>query len=356
MGKKYGLPEHQFPTMVIGSLPRPQWVRDVISERALGQISETEADRLLAPAVLFAIRMQEKAGLDYVSDGEWRRENYVSVFADRANGFTRSNSPGLHSTHVTSRVSTRRPIACEDAAFLRENTKGRILVPLPSPFTVGRHLWHPELSRSAYPDRDSFVMDCADILREEVLSLARLGVDAIQIDEPWQAWLSNPELYHLNTPAEIEAGVELAIRTVNQVIDGLDEVFISVHLCHSHGVAADRSPDESVLMEAVHRIHAHRFAMEFNSPASGGFDKLAQYPADKILGVGVIDPTSPEAEGVETVLERAQQAMQFVAPERIVLNPDCGFATSAHSPRNLDTAYKKLKVMCEAAEELRHRS
>ena len=342
--------------MVIGSLPRPQWVQDVIAEITQKRISEEEADRLLDTAILFAIRLQERAGLDYISDGEWRRENYVGVFADRIGGFSHETVEGkrLSWPLVTSRLESRRSISCDDAEFLRRNTERRIMVPLPSPFTIGLHMWHPELSADAYPTREEFVQECVTIIRQEVVALSAIGVDAIQLDEPWQAWLSNPGAYHLDSDQDIQAAVELSVKSVNQVMEGLDDMFFSVHLCHSHRMELVPSASTyNPLMDVVNKIDVDRFAMEFNSPASGGFEKLNRFPEDRILGLGVINPTSFDVETVEDVISRVEAGLQFVSADRIVLNPDCGFATSAASPQDLDVAYRKLCVMCEAAESLR---
>ncbi len=347
--------EKLYPTMVIGSLPRPAWVRDVIAERTRGLLGEEEADRLLDPGILFAIRMQERAGLDYISDGEWRRENYVRVFADRVSGFTRDPAAGF-APRVTGRLVRERAIVCDDADFLRRHTDRRIVVALPSPFTISMHLhlWYPEWSTAVYPHREAFVEDCARIIREEALALTALGVDAIQLDEPWQAWLTSPKYYHLDTDADIRAAVELSIHSVNMVTAGLTNAYVSVHLCHSHGV--EGAPDQTTfnpLMEAVNRMNADRFAMEFNSAASGGMAKLKDFPADRILGLGVLSPNDEHIETTDEIIERVERALEFVPRERLVINPDCGFATSAALVRDLDRTYAKLSVMCQAAERLR---
>ena len=347
--------DQSFPTMVIGSLPRPAWVRDVIAARTQGRLADEEADRLLDPGILFAIRMQERAGLDYISDGEWRRENYVRVFADRVGGFTRDPTAN-YAPRVIDRLVRERAIVCDDASFLRRHTDRRTMVALPSPFTISMHLWDPKTSSAVYPHRESFVEDCAGIIREEILALTAIGVDAIQLDEPWQAWLTDPQRYHLNTDADIHAAVELSIHSVNTVTAGLVDASISVHLCHAHGVAGE--PGETTfnpLMEAVNRMNADRFAMEFNSVASGGMAKLKDFPADKILGLGVLCPDGERVETEEEIVERVECALKFVSPDRLVINPDCGFATSAALARDLDRAYAKLSVMCRAAERLRHR-
>ena len=186
-----------FETYVVGSLPRPQWVRELIEDRKSGAVSWADADRLLDAAVPSAIAMQERAGVDYVSDGEWRRESYVKVFADAVGGF----GYDLHTEHsairvsslpypaVVERLSPRGPIAVDEARFLRARAAGRIIVAVPSPYTIGRRMWTEEHSRDAYPTREEFIDDCVPVVRDEIARLAAEGVDAVQLDEPWLALL-----------------------------------------------------------------------------------------------------------------------------------------------------------------------
>ena len=104
---------------------------------------------------------------------------------------------------------------------------------------------------------------------------------------------------------------------------------------------------------AVHGTRVDRLAMEFNSPVAQQLQSLEGFPPDKILGLGVIDPGSSQVEPPELVVRRAEKALQFVQKERLVLNPDCGFATTANSSGDLDTVYRKLSAMCEGARMLR---
>ena len=189
----------KFATMVVGSLPRPQWVRDLIEDRKAGLVSEAEADRLLDDAVPSAVHMQERAGLDFVSDGEWRRESYVKVFADSVGGFAPDlieieapRGSGLAYPAVVSKLEPRRPIAADEARFLRPRTGRKVIVAVPSPYTIGRRMWSPAHSKRAYPTSEEFMEACIPIVREEIRELERLGVDAVQIDEPWLALLVDP--------------------------------------------------------------------------------------------------------------------------------------------------------------------
>ena len=347
-----------FPTMVIGSLPRPLWVQDVIADRIAGRLSEPEADSLLDSAALSAILMQERAGLDFISDGEYRRENYTRVFADKVGGFRREKAQRgplqLHA-FVVDELQPRGAIVSGEAEFLRRHTDRKVLVTLPAPCTIGDLLWHPQHSAEAYPTRESFVRACVPILRDEILALSQLGVDAVQLDEPLLPRLAGPETYDLELNlASLEGAVELSVETINEVTTGLDDIFISVHLCHAHGAKSEVIPHaRDLIMGGVLRMRADRFAMEFNSPVAQELQSLESFPNDKILGLGVIAPGSPEVETPEIVVQRVETAMQFVGKERLTLNPDCGFATTARNGANFDRAFLKLSAMCEGARRLR---
>ena len=141
-----------FPTTVIGSLPRPVWVRELILARKNGQISEEETDRLLDPAIESVLRLQELAGLDELTDGEWRRESYVKVFADRVRGFKPDLNPsgGLPYPAVVEQIEYHRPLAADEIHYIRKRTQRRIKATLPAPYIIGRRMWHAEYSKAAY--------------------------------------------------------------------------------------------------------------------------------------------------------------------------------------------------------------
>ena len=141
-----------FPTTVIGSLPRPAWIRDIILDRKAGDLDETSADKLLNPAVEAAVRLQERAGLDEVTDGEWRRESYVKVFAERVHGFENDlikidETPTYPA--VVGRLESDRPLVVDESRFIRPLTGRRIKTTIPAPYIIGRRMWHPEHSKKA---------------------------------------------------------------------------------------------------------------------------------------------------------------------------------------------------------------
>ena len=350
-----------FPTMVVGSLPRPRWVMDLIEDRKFGRIGVEEADMLLDDAVPLAIRMQERAGLDFVSDGEWRRESYVKVFAEAVGGFEndliRDHSSSISSIAypaVVSELRPMRPIAAGEAVFLREHTKASTLVAVPSPYTLARRMWSSDHSTGAYGTREEFMEACVPIVRGEVQALLDLGVDAVQIDDPWLGLLVDPVYRERDGITDIDHEIEQSIRGVNAATEGIDPAPLSVHLCHAHfdREHATTGPYD-LIMEALGEMRVRRFAIELATPDAGGLDSLRRFPEDKVLGLGVIDHTDVHVETPQEVAARAQRAMEYVSMERISLNPDCGFAPSSTNPMDLDEAYLKLSAMCRGASLLR---
>lgn len=352
-----------FPTIVVGSLPRPQWIMELIEDRKLGRVGEAEARLLLDAAIPSAVRMQERAGLDYVSDGEWRRESYVKVFADAVNGFRPDLIPSggprassLRYPAVVSRVSPGRPIALDEARFLKRRARGKVTVAIPSAYTIGRRMWSAEHSSSAYPTREEFMEACVPIVRREVQGLIALGVDAVQLDDPWLALLVDPAYREREGITDTDHEIALSVKCVNDTVEGIEGALLSVHLCHAHFARrhGTKGPYD-LIIEALGDMKVHRFAMELATPDAGGVGVLRRFPRDKVLGLGVIDHTDTHVETPEEVVARVERAMELVPKERITLNPDCGFSPSSVNPMDFDEAYLKLKAMCQGARLLRER-
>jgi 5-methyltetrahydropteroyltriglutamate--homocysteine methyltransferase len=336
-------------------------VLDVVEERKAGRLPPGDADALLDAAIPSAVRLQERAGLTYVSDGEWRRESYVKVFCEHVDGFEHAPRhaivPGAAPDPcVVSEIRQREPITAAAARFLRDLTSRRTLVTLPSPFILGWRLWDPVASADAYPTRDDFMDACVPILRAELESLRDLGVDHVQIDEPWLLMLGDPAHRERYGVDDYEREIERCVSVVNATLEGLAGLPTSLHLCHGHFKRQRAtSGGYDPIMRALGRFHVDRLALEFAAAESQGVSALAAFPEDKILGLGVIDHCDPRVEEPEDVVARAEAALRYVAPERLTLNPDCGFAPGSQNPVDLDEAYLKLKALCAGAELLRER-
>src|SRR2546426_1055335 len=175
-----------FPTTVVGSMPRPQYVKTLLAAGSRTGEHDPAWQRHTDDAVRIAIDMQEQAGIDIVSDGEWRRESYVDVIGEIMTGFrwVQRETFAYHQV-VTERMTPRRPgVIAEEARFLKEHTDRRVKVALPSPYLIGQRMWMPEHSQAAYPTREAFCEALVPVLRNELLAIRDVGVDVIQFDEP----------------------------------------------------------------------------------------------------------------------------------------------------------------------------
>ena len=360
MAEAQSVQDLPFATYVVGSLPRSQWVRDVIEDRKAGRISEVAADELFDSAILSAIRMQERAGLDYISDGEWRRNSYIAVVSEHVDGFENGLMPNLlkpdvlSDPAVVSQLESRGNLATDAARFLRSNTDRRTIVTIPSPYILGWRMWHPEASKAAYQSRQEFMEACVPILRDELRRLAEAGVDHVQIDEPWLLMLLDPDHRARVGIREIDYEMEMCVRMANAVLEGADGLSTSLHLCNGHFRRQSySSSDYLAIIDALGEINVGRLALEFSSSQVHAIGSLARFPKGKTLGLGVINNCNPEVESPEKIVQRAEAALEYVPSNRITLNPDCGFSPSSQNPMDFDEAYRKLSAMCLAAQMLR---
>ena len=349
-----------FPTFVVGSLPRPKWVQELIEDRKSRIIDEHTSSQILDDTIPSVLRMQERAGLDFVSDGEWRRESYVKVFSDAVNGFkndliydgTAISKIGYPA--VVSKMKVQRSIATNEAEFLIKNTNHNTLVALPSPYTIARRMWSPDHSGKTYSTREDFMDACIPIIKDEIRQLINIGVTTIQLDDPWLALLVDPLYREREKITNVDHEIRQSIKGINESLIDFPKGIMSVHLCHAHfNRKHGTTGSYDLIIEALHQMNVNRFAIEFATPDAGGIDVLRKFPKDKLLGLGVIAPTDPIVETPSVVIERTMAAMEFIQPNQITLNPDCGFAPSSANPMDLDEAYLKLTAMCEAANKLR---
>ena len=348
-----------FATTVIGSLPRPAWVRDVVLDRKAGHLGEAEADRLLDAAIDGAIRLQERAGVDEVTDGEWRRESYVKVFADRVRGFRPDINPsgGLPYPAAVAPIEYHQEIVAPEIRYVRARTSRRVKATLPAPYIIGRRMWHPEHSRAAYPKREQLMRDCIGVLRREIEAVRAAGADTVQLDEPWLATLVDPKYRAEEGITDARYEMDLCADLLNETLDGLTGIETSVHLCHAHFARQHKTEGSyDLIMPALARVRAGIISLELATPAAGGYASLTGFPSAPRLGLGCIDHCDRRVESVDDVIARVDAASRYVDRDRIVLHPDCGFAPSVQNPMDLDEAYEKLRVMSDAAARLRERS
>lgn len=347
-----------FPTAVVGSLPRPDYVREIVVDGW----REDGWERRLDAGVAFALSVQEAAGIDMISDGEWRRASYIGIIAEMAHGFELGYAPdGRPWTVVTGDVSSKATgVIAAEVAFLRARTTRLIKATLPSPALLAERMWDAEQSSSVYESPRAFAEAVVPILRAEAALVAAAGADMIQVDDPHLCLLVDPEVraQYDDDWDGADAEAEFSADMDNEVLaDVGNDVVRAVHLCRRAGARvrgeAYHSGDYDHIVNDLSRLEVDHLTLEFTSPGSGDVDVLEQLPDNFEIGLGCVSVHPGEVDEPQTIVERVEQAVEVVGAERIVLNPDCGFAPGSAAKVELDEVYRKLRNQVEAAKQLR---
>ena len=344
-----------FPTSVVGSLPRPAFVLDLINERPPLPPERYRAE--MEAAVRFAVAMQEHAGIDVLTDGEWWRKSYIGVIAELAHGFELGALPdGRPFTLVVDKLSPKTPgFIANEVTFLKTITTRQIKSTLPSPALLGERMWSGEKSAKAYPNRNDFVRACVPVLRRELELIRDAGADIAQIDDPHLCLFVDPEVRAKYS--DPDAAAAFAVDMINEVVTGVSGIKIAVHLCRRAGGRArgevEHGGGYGPIIRHLNRLKVHHLTMEFTTPSAGDMAVFKELREDLEIGLGCVDVTPGRIDSAETIAARVRQALKFLAPERITLNPDCGFAPGSGAVVSIDEAYKKLCNEAEAARMLR---
>jgi 5-methyltetrahydropteroyltriglutamate--homocysteine methyltransferase len=373
-----------FPVTSVGSWPRPPELLRTARAVRRGQAEASDFRRAADDAVRETVRLQEEAGVELVTDGEQRRDNFYSFVADKLEGvrlmtlaamldvvedragFERIlrtlDVPAYSISNPTcvGRIARREPLAVEEAAFVRQHTDRGIKVALPGPYLLTRALWVPEVTGRVYGSREELGHDVVALLRAELADLVAAGVDFVQLDEPVLTELVFTRgqtrtfmcaaLAAGKDPAE---ELELAVALVNRVLDGFAHVRTGLHVCRGNW-----SRDESTLLRGGYaplrpyfeRMSARQLVLEYATERAGD---LVPVPG-KELGLGVVNPRSDRVETPAEIAAAVRRAAALVPAQAVFLNPDCGFGTFSARPLNSPAiASRKLAAMAEAARALR---
>lgn len=353
-----------FFTQVIGSLPRPKLVREVLANK--DRLGPATLRSRMDDLVLFAIRLQEQAGLDVVSDGEWRRSHYIREFLSRVGGFERcrryQHQGEVKFTEVAvARMLDDEPVFAEDARFLTRNTNRVTKFALPSPFLVAVRYWHEDYSRDAYPTVQHFIEHLAEILAREACALVDAGIDIVQLDDPALTYFCDRTLMtggdthdeRLRRDWDVERQLPEAIAAINHIACGL-KAEVHVHCCHSvYKRQSDVKGDYQPILPRLSQLNADRVNLEFAYPGTGDVSDLGLLPQHLHAGMGVVDVRREQLQTVDEIAALARAGAAEIDPQRIALNPDCGFAPDAGEPPTIDEAFEKLSRLTQAAARLR---
>lgn len=336
-----------FPTTIVGSFPQPDWLIDRAKlagrfpprtrAKELWRIPPQYLEVAQDDATLIAIRAQEEAGLDIVSDGEIRRESYSNRFATALEGVDLDN-PGTaldRSGHpnpvprIVGKIRRMHAVEVEDLKFLRANTDRMVKITVPGPFTMLQ-----QAQNDFYKSEEEAAMDYAAAVNAEIRDLFAAGADVVQIDEPYMQ-------------ARPEKARQYGLAALNRALDGITGT-TAVHICFGYAAIIHERPSGYSFLPELAGCSCKQISLE---TAQSHLDCSALAALDgKRLMVGCIDLSDPQVESVETIVERIERALPYVKPENVILAPDCGMK---YLPR--ETAVGKLRAMVEAAKVLRQK-
>lgn len=376
-----------FPVTMVGSWPRSNELLRAQKLKRAGQLSASEFEKLADDAVLEVLRLQEKAGVDIVTDGEQRRDNFYSFVSEKLGGvklMTLSEmldiiedkeafekilktldvpAYSLSNPTCVGKIERKTPLALNELQFLKKHTKKPVKIPLPGPYLLTRAMFVKEVTKKVYKSKEELAVDVVRILRDEIRELIEAGADFIQFDEPvlTEVAFSRGKTRTFMCASLAASGdptkeLEFAVSLINQVLEGLPPVFTGLHICRGNW-----SKDESTLLEGTYaplkpwleRLNVKQLVLEYATERAG--DVMAF--GGKSLGLGVCNPRTDVIERPEEIVEMVEKALKLYAPEQIYLNPDCGFGTFSNSPvATSGIAALKMQAIAKAAKELRKRN
>jgi 5-methyltetrahydropteroyltriglutamate--homocysteine methyltransferase len=334
-----------FPTTLVGSYPQPDWLIDRqqlagrfpprVRARELWRIPEPWLAEAQNDATILAIRAQEAAGLDVITDGEIRRESYSNRFATALAGVD-IDHPGTaldRSGHpnpvprIAGRIRRLGPVLVEDLKFLRAHTARTIKMTIPGPFTMSQ-----QAQNDHYPSEEEAAMDYAVAVNEEIRDLFGAGADIVQVDEPYMQ-------------ARPEKARRYGLRALNRALEGVTGT-TAVHICFGYAAIIHERPSGYSFLPELADAPVRQISIE---TAQSGLDcaVLARLE-DKHIILGCLDLEDPAVESPATIVARVKRALPYVRADRIILAPDCGMK---YLPR--DVAFGKVRAMVEAAALLR---
>ncbi|MBS1177498.1 MAG: putative 5-methyltetrahydropteroyltriglutamate-homocysteine methyltransferase [Proteobacteria bacterium] len=336
-----------FPTTIVGSFPQPDWLIDReklagrfpprVRARELWRIPPQYLNEAQDDATLIAIRAQEEAGLDIVSDGEIRRESYSNRFATALDGVD-LDQPGTaldRSGHpnpvprIVGRIRRRHAVEVEDLNFLRAHTDRRIKITVPGPFTMLQ-----QAQNDFYANEEEAAMDYAEAVNAEIKDLFAAGADVVQIDEPYMQ-------------ARPEKARQYGLAALNHALQGVQGT-TAVHICFGYAAIIHQRPSGYSFLPELAQCSCRQVSIE---TAQSNLDcSVLQSLGDKQVMVGCIDLSDPQVESAATVVQRIERALPYIKPENVILAPDCGMKYLSR-----ETAIGKLRAMVDAAQILRKR-
>ena len=330
---------------VVGSLLRPAALVELRRQHDAGELDASRFKREEDQHVEAAIRMQEDAGIDVVTDGEQRRYAFFGHLVESFDGFDKEGGWAfrdetgdkvlLQRPVVVGRLRRRRHLCAEEFAYLRGRTDHPAKVTLVSAQQAAAY-YDPEKSRDAYPTRDAYLADIVDVSRQEIDELVRLGCTYVQIDAPQYAALLDPKIRagYRERGSDPEQLIDRCIELDNAIIENHPGVTFAIHICRGNNQSKFYAEgDYEPISRIFEKTLFNRFLLEYDDERSGGFEPLRHLPEDRVAVLGLVTTKKPRLETDDELTRRIEEASQFVPLERLALSPQCGFASTMEGNR-----------------------
>jgi 5-methyltetrahydropteroyltriglutamate--homocysteine methyltransferase len=333
------------PTTLVGSYPQPDWLIDRqklgsrlpprVRLQELWRVAPEWLEQAQDDATLLAIRDQERAGLDILTDGEMRRESYSNRFATALDGIDLDNpGKGIDRTgnpnivpRIAGKIRRKHPVEVRDVEFLRKNTDRPIKMTVPGPFTMAQ-----QAQNDYYKSEEEMLVDYAAAVNEEIKDLFAAGADVVQVDEPYMQ-------------ARPEKARQYAVMALDRALDGVTGT-TAVHLCFGYAAIVHQRPTGYSFLPELADTKVNQISIE---TAQSSLDcSILEKLRGKTIILGVLDLSSNEVEAPEVVAARIRRALPFVDADRMIVAPDCGMKYLSR-----EAAFGKMKAMADGARIVR---
>ncbi len=350
----------------VGSLLRPSYLLQARERFAADQLSGREFKGIEDRAVNEAIALQEAVGIDAVTDGEMRRDLFLSQLVQSTSGFEKlpptkylwyhmdgTEDVATLTYGLTDRLRRKRSLSSEELSYLRGRTERPIKVTVPSP-TMFVFYWVPGISDGAYPSITEFLDDVTDILRDEVVELVRLGARYIQIDAPEFGIGLEPrqQEWFRSKGFGFERMVPEGVERINTILGEHPEITCGLHVCRGNNRSRymGKGSYAAIAEQIFPRTRAQRLLLEYDDERSGDFSPLIRVPDDKTVVLGLITTKTPRVETSNEVEDRIREASRYIPLERLALSTQCGFASVAKgNDISAESQERKLRLVAEVA-------
>ncbi|MDA3056467.1 MULTISPECIES: cobalamin-independent methionine synthase II family protein [unclassified Campylobacter] len=384
-----------FSTSLMGSMPRSQELLLARKKQILGKISKSEVDNILQKETEKVVRLQEKFDIDFITSGELNRDNYLSFVSEKIAGAKLMSMSemldfmpqkqrfedmleildvpalAIKNAVCVGKVKRKNPLVLGEMKLVKKFTNRPLKATLPGIYLLTRSMWLGELSSHFYDDKESLSVDVLEILKAEIDDLAEFGVDLVQFDEPvlTEILFSKEQTRSfmcaaLSEKKNYEEELEFASNLIENLIKYAKSKNIktALHVCRGNW-----SKDESILLKGSYdgllklfeKSGCEIFMLEFATPRAGEIQTLFKNEFMRnhaTIGLGVINPRNDKIESVDEIVQRAENLLKFIPKNRILLNPDCGFATFANRTLNsYDIIKAKLNALNNAKIALREK-